>query len=72
MPDAPPAKPATVLLWVAVQKLSRLRDEYTRAKCPVDRTAAAEAMVERADEIGRLVREVLAETVSYAPVRPAA
>ena len=54
------AQPVT-RLWVALQRLGRLRDEYTRDKCPAGRLAAARAMADRAAELRALAAEVLAE-----------
>ena len=55
-------KPAVTRLWVALQKLSRVRDHYSRDQTVAGRGSAATAMVELADEIRDLTAQVLAET----------
>lgn len=56
-PEPPPA----TRLWLAVRWVGRLRDEYTRARTPADRLAAARAMADRVGDLPGLVAEVLAE-----------
>lgn len=53
-------RPAT-RLWVQLQRLGRLRDEYTRDRSPAGRLETARAMAERAEELRALAAEVLAE-----------
>lgn len=53
-----PERPAITRLWVAVQKIGRVRDEYTRAQDPLKVHAAARGMLELADEIRALAGEI--------------
>ena len=55
-------KPAVTRLWVALQKMSRLREHYAREQTVAGRLTAATTMVTLADEIRRLTADVLAET----------
>ena len=55
-------KPALTRLWVALQKLSRVRDHYSRDQTVSGRVSAATAMLELADEIRDLTAQLLAET----------
>ncbi|MGL6097076.1 MAG: hypothetical protein ACRC7O_14930 [Fimbriiglobus sp.] len=53
-------KPIT-LLWIALQKMTRLRDGYSRDRDPAGRLAAARTMAEMTGEIRTLADNVLAE-----------
>ncbi len=68
---ATPDRPPTTRLWVALQKLSRLRDEYTRGRTAEGRTAAAAAMIGLADEVKALTTELF-ETAGRVATEPAA
>jgi hypothetical protein len=54
-------RPPETRLWVALQRLSRLRDEYTRDKCPAGRRATAQAIADRVAELGALADELLTD-----------
>lgn len=55
-------KPAITRLWIALQKLGRLRDTYMRDQTAVGRHAAARAMAELGEEVRSLTTDVLTET----------
>jgi hypothetical protein len=61
MPSATTDRPPETRLWVVLQRLSRLRDEYSRDKTPTSRYATARAMAEQAHELRLLAEELLAE-----------
>lgn len=52
-------KPAATRMWVALQKLGRLRDQYTRDASAAGRLMTARAMVELADEVQQLVHRMV-------------
>jgi hypothetical protein len=61
MTGATTDRPPETRLWVALQRLGRLRDEYTRDRCPTGRLATARAMADRVAELRTLADEVLAD-----------
>jgi len=69
-PTPRPEPPPATRLWLAVQRVGRLRDEYTRAKTPADRLAAARAMAARVGDLPGLAAEVLAEAERQAAGLP--
>lgn len=65
------AKPAVTRMWISLQKLSRLRDHFSRDKTAEGRLTAANAMMDLADEVRMLAAEVLAEAERTAgPIEP--
>jgi hypothetical protein len=65
-------KPAVTRMWVALQKLNRLRDGFSRDTSPDGRLSTARAMIDLADEVRSLSAELLIQAeqgaASPAPV----